>query len=105
MTVPLADKHGWYFVNEYQSEVVILMFLLSLLQVFLPLILAISLLACATIAAKSAIVGEIAQPETLRVDSTTASQACSDSSHLYNPLEVLPLSRVQSQDDNDSISI
>ena len=44
-----------------------------LLQVFLPLILAISLLACAITAAKTAIIGEIAQPETLWADSTTQS--------------------------------
>ena len=66
---------------------------------FLPLTLAICLLACATTATKTAIIGEIAQPETLRADSTTPSQACSDSSHLYSPLEVLPLPRVQSQGD------
>ena len=91
-------------MNEYQSEVVILVFPLSLLQVFLPLILAISLLACATITVKTVIIGEIAQPETLRADSTTPSQACTDSSHLYSPLEVLPLPRVQSQDDNELYS-
>ena len=45
-----ADEHGWDFVNDYQNEVVILMFPLNLPQVFLPLILAISLLACATTA-------------------------------------------------------
>ena len=91
-------------MNEYQSEVVIRMFPLSLLQVFLPLILAISLLACATTTVKTVIIGEIALPETLRADSTTPSQACTDSSHLYSPLEVLPLPRVQSQDDNELYS-
>ena len=103
----LADKHGQDFVNEYQSEVVILMFPFNLLQVFLPLILAISLLACATTAVKTAIFGEIAQPKTLRADSTTPSQPCSDSSHLYSPLEVLPLPRVliqASQDNNELYS-
>ena len=54
--------HGLDFVNEYQSEVVILIFPLNLLQVFLPLILAISLLAYAV---KTAIIGEISRPETL----------------------------------------
>ena len=91
-------------MNEYQSEVVILVFPLSLLQVFLPLILAISLLACATTTVKTAIIGEIVQPETLRADSTTPSQACTDNSHMYSPLEVLPLPRVQSQDDNELYS-
>ena len=105
--IPLADKHGWDFVNEYQNEVVILLFPLNLLQMFLPLILAISLLACATTAVKTAIIGEIARPKTLRADSTTPSQACFDSSHLYSPLEVLPLPRVlskASQDDNELYS-
>ena len=88
-------------MNEYQSGVVLLVFPLSLLQVFLPLILAISLLACATTAVKTVIIGEIVQRETLRADSTTPGQACTDSSHLYSPLEVLPLPRVQSQDDNE----
>ena len=50
---------------------------------------------------KTAIIGEIARPETLWADSTTPSQACSDSSQLYSPLEVLPLPRVQSQDNNE----
>ena len=45
-----AEEHWWDFVNDYQNEVVILVFLLNLPQVFLPLILAISLLACATTA-------------------------------------------------------
>ena len=53
---------------------------------------------------KTAIIGKIAQPETLRADSTTPSQACSDSSLLYSPLEVLPLPRVQSQDNNELYS-
>ena len=91
-------------MNEYQSEVVILVFPLGLLQVFLPLILAISLLTCATTAVKTAIIGEIAQPKTLRADSTTPSQACTDSSHLYSPLEVLPLPRLRSLDDNELYS-
>ena len=81
------------------------MFPLSLLKVFLPLIIAISLLACATTAVKTVIIGEIAQPETFWAYSTTPSQACTDSSHLYSPLEVLPLPRVQSQDDMISIAI
>ena len=71
-------------MNEYQSEVVILLFPLSLLQVFLPLILAISLLACATTAIKTVIIGEIAQPETLRANSTTPSQACTDTATVRN---------------------
>ena len=91
-------------MNEYQTEVVILVFPLGLLQVSLPLILAISLLTCATTAVKAAIIGEIAQPKTLRADSTTPSQACTDSSHLYNPLEVLPLPHLPSQDDNELYS-
>ena len=70
---------------------------------FLPLILAISLLACATIAVKTVIIGEITQPEILRADSTAPSRACTDSSHLYSPLEVLPLPRVQSQDDSEHL--
>ena len=51
-----------------------------------------------------AIIGDIAQPDTLRADSTTPSQACCDSSHLYSPLEVLPSPRAQSQDDNELYS-
>ena len=55
--IPQADKHGWEFVHEYQSQVVIFYVSSHLLQVFLPLILAISLLSCATAAAKTAIIG------------------------------------------------
>ena len=35
---------------------------------------------------------------------TQSSQACSDKWHLYSPLEVLPLPRVQSQDNNELYS-
>ena len=68
---------------------------------FLPLILAISLLVCATTAAKTAIIGEIAQPETLRADSTTPTGASCRNMPDYSPLEVLPLPCVQSKDDNE----
>ena len=69
---------------------------------FLPLILVISLLACATTAAKRPLLEKLlSQKHFGRIPQHTQS---GDSSHLYNPLEVLSLPRVQSQDDNELYS-
>ena len=90
-------------MNEYQSDVVILMLFLSLLQVFLPLILAI-LFSHVLYCRKNRHYWRNCSARKTWADSATPNQACTESSHLYSPLTVLPLLRVQSQDDNEFYS-
>ena len=90
-------------MNEYQSHVVILMLFLSLLQVFLPLILAI-LFSHVLYCRKNRHYWRNCSARKTWADSATPNQACTESSHLYSPLKVLPLLRVQSQDDNELYS-